>query len=196
MFAPDWTLSTTRAAYKAFQPNNTLSTKLHRRYVYRSALYYFTVAEAMNYAFSGHSILENDDPTRIDMGDGRTMQFSKHAMEPIHWITDTSKQLYNKLGYIPKELVAQKELRGETKEEAPGILKRLGHAAKGLVPIGAQSTIEKETSLQTYGEAALSFLGMPIYGKTVEQKKEDKRTKREELRIKRETRRRERRERE
>lgn len=49
---------------------------------------YATIGTALNYIFSGHSQLENKDPTRIDLGNGQVLTFSKQLMEPFHWVTD------------------------------------------------------------------------------------------------------------
>lgn len=218
LFAPDWTLSTTRAAIKAFGPKGSLVAggatlgamlapddhktagqllggaagflasragrvkgsvgegsglrglveaktvaDLHRQYILRSALYYVAAGDAINYAMSGHHLWDNKDPTTIDMGDGRTMQWSKHTMEPVHWLTKPGQQALNKLGAVPKELATQ-ALGTEyltTSGRSPPMHSRLGHLAKNLEPIAVQQGKEGD-----FGSGIAGFLGAPIYGKT------------------------------
>lgn len=188
VFAPDWTVSTTRAATQAFaptiadanpvklvrtftEPQNAVA--LHRQYVIRSALYYATIANGINYAMSGHYVWDNKDPTTIDMGDGRTMQWSKHMMEPVHWVTKPLQQGLNKLGFFPKEVLNQvmgKEYAAAGGNAPPmdtSALGRLAHVGKSVSPIGAQQAFSNKASA---GGAVSGFLGVPIYGKTFEER--------------------------
>lgn len=192
IFAPDWTVSTTRAATQAFSPSMTdlnpvklaktftepqNAIGLHRQYMVRSALYYATVANGINYALSGHYVWDNKDWTTIDLGDGRTMQWSKHMMEPIHWITKSAQQAANKLGFIPKETITQ--LTGKEYISAYGrsppmdtsVGGRLAHMGKSVTPISAQGAFSGEASV---GGAVSSVLGVPIYGKTLTERTEAK----------------------
>lgn len=182
LFAPDWTISTTRAAIKAFtgqgsgikgifKPQEIAD--LHRQYLVRSALYYFTVGNALNYAMSGHFIWDNKDPTMLELGDGRTMQFSKHMMEPVHWVTKPLQQSANKLGIIPKEFINQVTSKEyiSTSGHAPPMGDKLGktsgitatdrlkHAAKQVLPISSQGDMGAEARMA-------GMLGFPIYGQT------------------------------
>jgi hypothetical protein len=59
----------------------------------------------LNYIFSGKSQLENKDPTRIDLGNGDVLTFSKQLMEPFHWITDPQKTAIKKIGSLPKTVI-------------------------------------------------------------------------------------------
>ena len=188
MFAPDWTVSTTRAATQAFSPSLAdLNPKkllqtflepqnavgLHRQYMVRSALYYATIANGINYAMSGHYIWDNKDWTTIDMGDGRTMQWSKHMMEPVHWVTKPLQQVANKLGYFPKEVINQitgKEYISTSGKAPPmdtSALGRAAHIGKTMMPISAQGAFGAKASS---GGALSSMLGVPIYGKTYEER--------------------------
>ena len=92
LFAPDWTISNLRiiGSLPAFE-NATDARRMYGYYFARAALIYATIGSALNYAFSGKSILENKDPTRIDLGNGDVLTFSKQLMEPFHWITDPQK---------------------------------------------------------------------------------------------------------
>lgn len=192
LFAPDWTLSTTRAFVKAIGPGSlhgslpdalggtpkTLA-DLHRQYLVRSALYYLAAGTALNMYFSGKPLWENKDWTRIDMGDGRTMQWSKHTMEPIHWLQHPGQQALNKLGYIPKEGMSQVfgveylnphvDKRGTVVAGPKMGESRLVHAVKGMGPIAGQQLGEGGAD-----SALAGMLGVPIYGKTERQKEREK----------------------
>lgn len=179
LFAPDWTISTTRAFVKAFGPGAGIKgliapqklADLHRQYLLRGAFWYSLAALAMNQYFSGHPFWENKDPTRIDLGDGRTMQWSKHFMEPFHWILNPAQQGLNKLGVIPKEILNQTlgtEYLNPRKDKSGSIAagpamkgSRLGHLARQFAPISGQQYAEGDLT-----SAVSGFLGAPIYGKT------------------------------
>lgn len=229
MFAPDWTISTTRAFAKSFGPaammgvaggilgsevsedNKLLGgalgvlaglgagkaaglkfqtgtgikglmqptelADLHRQYFMRSALIYTAIGDAVNYQLSGHHIWENKDPTRIDLGDGRTMQASKHFMEPIHWLVTPRQQALNKLSYIIKEPASQvmdqeylstkgaPRMGNTPRDKEISLGTRLEHAAKGFAPISAG-----QMAGQGAAAGAMGFAGMPIYGKTFEER--------------------------
>jgi hypothetical protein len=187
MFAPDWTFSTFRAAYKALPGavDDPALSALHRRYLVKSALYYLTIANGINMLTAGHWIFSNENPTRIQLGDGRTMQFSKHFMEPFEWLRDPTQTAENKLGFYPRELFEQ---LGDTDylsahqaapamvppapagESLPAAMARnIGargeHIAKSFAPIPAQQGLAGGGALSVTGLA-----GMPIYGKDPEQK--------------------------
>lgn len=186
LFAPDWTISTTRAAIQAFgkgtgvqglfKPQNVAD--LHRQYLVRSAIYYLAVGDALNYSMSGHHLWDNKDPTTIDLGDGRRMQWSKHTMEPVHWLTKPGQQGLNKLGFVPRE-IANQALGTEylsTSGHAPRMQNRATHMARQFLPISVQQSFDAGE-----GSGVAGFLGVPIYGKTEQERlkiKEQKRLKR------------------
>jgi len=173
LFAPDWTLSTVRAitgalgkgsGIKGLTNARTLA-DLHRQYIARSAFYYFTVGNLINYAMSGHYIWDNKDKTRLDMGDGRTMQWSKHTMETVEWLTKPGQQILNKLNFPVKEPLEQAfhtEYLSASGRQVPMKESRLAHLAHGVLPITAQS--------DSPGRALASALGTPIYGMTPQEK--------------------------
>lgn len=183
MFAPDWTLSTTRAFTGAFGEGGGLKglmdprtqADLHRQYLLRGAFYYAMAGDGLNYALSGHHLWDKKDWTRIDLGDGRTMQFSKHMMEPFHWIINPGQQALNKLSQPIKEGASQ-ALGVEylsTKGRMPPMKNRLEHLKNSVSPITEQQS-EKGGSPAA---AISSFVGAPIYGKTKEQKAQDARSR-------------------
>ena len=71
---------------------------MYQYYFARAALTYATAGSALNYIFSGHSLLDNKDPTRMDLGDGQVLTFSKQLMEPLHWAVHPYKTLVSKQG--------------------------------------------------------------------------------------------------
>jgi len=182
MFAPDWTISTTRAAVKAFggKPDflrPTTLAGLHQQYLIRAAMYYLVVGDAINYTMSGHHLWDNKDPTVLDMDPKgeRHMQWSKHTMEPVHWLTKPAQQAINKLGMIPREATEQalKVDYLSAKGRMAPMKERLPHLAKNFLPISAQQADQGGA-----GSMFAGFAGVPIYGKTAEQKKKDREERR------------------
>jgi hypothetical protein len=170
MFAPDWTVSTFRAAYKALPGavDDPALAALHRRYLAKSALYYLTMASAIQLAIGApHWVWENENPTRIQLKDGRTMQFSKHFMEPFEWLRDPAQTALNKLAFLPREAIEQatgKEYLS-AHDAAPDIENRATHVGASFLPIPAQQGLAGGGALSVTGLA-----GMPIYGKDEDEK--------------------------
>ena len=189
LFAPDWTLSNIRIIAKslpAFESDPDLR-RLYQYYFARAALTYATVGSALNYIFSGHSILENTDPTRIDLGDGQVLTFSKQLMEPFHWITDPQSTGLKKIGSLPrttievltnKQYLITKWSPNITKKDDEAIEKGLkigGHVGMRFLPIWLQSASrniaeglqEQGLSLDLASDTAVDFvlgqLGHPRY---------------------------------
>jgi hypothetical protein len=171
MFAPDWTVSTFRAAYKALPGavDDPALAALHRRYLAKSAIYYLTIANGLNLLTAGHSIFDNENPTRVQLKDGRTMQWSKHSMEPFEWLKDPLQTTANKLAFLPREAIQQ--LTGKeyvsVHDSAPDIDNRAKHLAEQFLPIMAQQGLGGGGAT-----SALGLVGMPVYGKDPEQKRE------------------------
>jgi hypothetical protein len=181
MFAPDWTTANLRIVLKAIpgMSSNKYIGSLHRRYVLRAGIYTATLMNGINYMMSGHFMWDNDDPTYLDMGDGRRMVSSKQFMEPIHWLENPAKQGLNKMAVLPGLMLQQglnKEWlspgwtpniypRGATFSDK--FTARIQHAGSKFLPISAQQ------ANQSGSEAALwGFFGHPIYGATPEQRAE------------------------
>jgi hypothetical protein len=177
MFAPDWTISTLRSYTKAL-PKNLLKPKeweikagakglfnpktsgdLARRYVATTALMWLTFLNGINVATSGHYIWENDDPTRIDLGDGTTMQAAKHSMEGPHWFLHPIKTGFNKMGYVPKTIAAL----GSPYVNTPlDVAKTI---AEPFVPFQVSAAIQAPKG-EKIKRGVASFVGLPIYGQT------------------------------
>lgn len=166
MLAPDWTVSTARSLIKAIPGVSRREiAALHQGYVVRSMLAYLTVANALNYNFTGHSIFQNEDWTYVDMGDGRKMQVSKHFMEMFHWLQHPGTQALNKLGYVFKEPIEQATKKEYLNEKgSPPMKNRLTHALSGFGPITGQQAYQNGSV-----PAISGFFGVGIYGQTDEQ---------------------------
>jgi hypothetical protein len=176
MFAPDWALSTTRAFTQAFKEGSGLKgilkptelADLHRQYILRSAMFYLLAGDGLNYAMSGHHLWDNKDWTRLEVGDGRTVGFNKHAMEAVHLMKSPVQFVAGKMGYVPKEAMAQitgKEYISASGKAPPmdtSVGGRVAHAARGLMPIAAQSSAKTGST----GDAVMGALGVPVYGES------------------------------
>jgi hypothetical protein len=189
MFAPDWTISNVRIIGKslpAFESDPGLR-RMYQYYFARAALTYAAAGSALNYIFSGHSLLDNVDPTRIDLGDGEVLTFSKQLMEPFHWITDPAGTGLKKVGALPrvvtevltnKKYLTTKWSPNITREDDEAIKKGLsigGHIGKRFLPIWLQqasASVEKglhtdglslDLAADTSVDFVLGQLGHPRY---------------------------------
>ena len=150
-----------------------VSRRLYRNYAMRAALAYATLGNAINQFYTGHSIFENEDPTRIDLGDGRNMVWSKQLFEPYHWVTEPTNTLTNKVGSLLKlggeQLLNKKFLNANG---APPLFdadedslptqakKRITHFTSKFLPIYLQSIL-KDSGVDI-DEILSSFFGHPI----------------------------------
>ena len=180
LFAPDWTVSTLRSFTQAL-PRELMKPKnwelregvkgvidpknandLARRYVLFTMVGYATLYNAINLAFTGRPIWTNEDPTRLDLNDGTTMQLAKHSMESLHWLLHPVKTGINKLGYIPKVIV----------NVASPYTNTAGQVAKAIVepfiPFQVSAAVKAPVG-ERLKRAAASFVGTPIYGQTKKQ---------------------------
>ena len=189
LFAPDWTISNIRIIAKSlplFESDPGLR-RMYQYYFARAALTYATIGSALNYIFSGHSILENTDPTRIDLGDGEVLTFSKQLMEPFHWITAPQSTALKKIGSLPrtaievltnKQYLTTKWSPNMTKKDDEAIEKGLkigGHVGMRFLPIWLQQASKSIAeglqrdglSLDLASDTAVDFvlgqLGHPRY---------------------------------
>jgi len=112
------------------------------------------------------------------MGDGRRMQWSKHFIEPLEWVTKPGQTALNKLGYPVKEVLNQvmgteylaphQDVRTGSVVAGPAMEdSRLGHALQGINPIAVQQAFGASG-----GAGLAGALGAPIYGKTAEERRE------------------------
>ena len=140
-FAPDWTLSNLRIIGKALPgfTSDPVARRMYQYYFLRASLMYATIGTGLNYMFSGHSQLENKDPTRIDLGNGQVLTFSKQLMEPFHWVTDPQGTGIKKIGSLPKgviEVLTNKQYL--TTKWSPNITSKDDSAIEKFQKIGGQ----------------------------------------------------------
>ena len=174
MFAPDWTISNIRILAKSFPAFNAneRTRNLYMTYLINGAILYAVLGNAANYAFSGKSILENKDPTRIDLGNGEVLTFSKQYMEPFHWITDPQKTALKKTSSLTKtfaEVMTNKEYLTTgwspqiTKKDDSALDRALaigGQVGEKFLPIWVSQAIEQyQKDGLSYDDALNVFLG-------------------------------------
>ena len=186
MFAPDWTVSTLKSFTDAlprelakpsnrslregisgtFNPQTTED--LARKYVLHTAIAYLTLLNGINYAASGHFIWDNKDKTRIDLGDGTSMQAAKHSMEFAEWVANPEKTFGNKLGFWPKAVTVATTGVAYPSPDAPRIKDNtIFGRGKAIATLAAPFQISSAVQApegQGLTRAALSTIGMPIYG--------------------------------
>lgn len=180
LFAPDWTISTLRAGFNSFgksdtgfrgllKPTNAVD--MYRRYALRSAALWLTVLNGIQYFLTGKSMLENDDPTRLQFSDGTSMQPGKHSAEAVHAAMDPVKFAMNKLGFVPSlgaDLAAARWGAGPLaiSGDSPTL-----HAVKKMAPFTASPMLQDHLEPgQRIGRSISGALGAPIYGMNPRQK--------------------------
>lgn len=198
MFAPDWTTSTVMSFTKALGKgseqfgtgigkigkaieglnNPKTVADLHRIYQIRSAMLYALIGGAINYAYSGHYIWENKDPTTIDLGNGQRLQWNKHWTEPYDIMRRPAQAAVNKAGIYPKEVMDQllKKEYINTEGYSPEMKDRLGHAAKNLVPIPFQGLGEQTPQQLMWNLAGRNVIGHPTATKEWQEKEHQRRS--------------------
>jgi hypothetical protein len=193
LFAPDWTISTLRAFTNAL-PNELMKPKnwelregvkglwnpkkqsdLARRYVLNTALLYLTILNGFNMAFTGRPVWTNKDPTRVDLGDGTSIQMAKHSMEAAEWAMHPDKTLANKLGFWPKSTIIALTGKAYVSPTAPNLeavetpigksmaLAKATAIGKQSLPFAVGSALNAPSG-ERAKRAIVSSLGIPIYG--------------------------------
>lgn len=197
-FALDWTTSTLKSFTSMFGKGSGLKgiakpryvADYARRYQMRSAMIYFTLMNGVNIATSGHPIWENKkDITRVEFPDGTSMQLSKHAMEPVHWMMHPEKTLANKLGFLPHAATTywgEREYAFGPELEDKSMAGKAQRIGEMMLPFQAQAAMQAPEG-EGLQRALLATAGLPVYGKTKEQAAQDKQVRnkrRQELRKK------------
>jgi hypothetical protein len=159
------------------------SDAMYRNYLFFSAATLIGAGEAIQYQRTGQHIWENEDWSKVQLGDGRYMVVNKHFAEAIHLVINPGQFVVNKMNLLPRETLAQvlgKEyltynptegLGGPPMEGGKGAASRAGHVAAQFAPITTKQ-MAKDPSAWFYG-----YLGVPVYGSTIEQKVFDARRK-------------------
>ncbi|MCI4435417.1 MAG: hypothetical protein JHC33_01220, partial [Ignisphaera sp.] len=174
IFAPDWTLSTLRAWYKAIPGySGDLNNALAAKYVMRTAIIYGSILNAANYALVGRPIWDNKDSTRLDLPDGRSMQVIKHSSEATELLQNPSKYVSNKLSFFPQAgLIA---LSGKEYINGPKVDSKLAAILGKVAPFGAQAMLGTNSSPimeERIQRAIAGEFGFGLYGQTKEDKME------------------------
>lgn len=185
LLAPDWFISTLRAGAKgiistgkSFVPGKKLSVAedLYRRYLLGGLVVTAAMQEVAQQAATGTSFWDNPDPTFVYFRDGTRIQLAKHYNEIFHWLSGPRETLVNKLGYVPKETIAQLgnmeyfSGKGSPPMQDTSVSGRVVHAAKGMLPISGQELIAGRP-----GAAASGALGVPRLGRSREERMEMRR---------------------
>lgn len=189
IFALDWTIATNGNLVRAVTRDmgmgavkGLFSAKnlgdLHRQNIVRGLIYYAVVGDSVNYAMSGHHLWDNKDWTRVEMGDGRSMQLSKHLMEGFEFMQNPAQTIVNKSAQVPREVYDQLfDKEYPSVHDAPPIVPkgtgagraaqlRIEHAVNTIVPIGVN-----QFARQGLAAGVAGMLGVPIYGQTDAQKR-------------------------
>jgi hypothetical protein len=174
-FAPDWTLANIRILGKAlpFINKSPVSRRMYRMYAARAALLYATLGNGINYMFTGKPIWDNKDPLKINLGDGRTMEWSKQFREPFEWVFDFPSELTKKSSSLIKlggaQLLNKKYLNAKGApplfdaeyDSLPTRMKKRGkNVVSQFLPIWMQATL-RDGEIRP-DEMLSSFLGHPI----------------------------------
>ncbi len=141
-FAPDWTIATFRSMMRGMPGgSDEITQQLYRRYQLKAAIYYLTVGNAVNQVLSGHSIFENQNPTRIELPNGQTMQFAKHETEPLDWLRHPQETAIGKAAFIPRsifEITRSHIMAKAYKKPEPTPVEDLEQIASDMAPISLQ----------------------------------------------------------
>lgn len=175
LFAPDWTTSTVMSLTKAFGKGSGLGglknpktvADLHRIYQLRSSMLYALIGGVINYAYSGHYIWDNKDPTTIDLGNGQRLQWNKHWTEPYQMMLHPMQSVVNKMGVFPREALDQithKEYIN-TSGYSPDMKDRLSHLAGNVVPIPFQNLGQQSPQQVMWNLVGRNVLGHPTEDK-------------------------------
>jgi hypothetical protein len=199
LFAPDWTTSTVMSFTKTFGKgseqfgtgtlgkisrgiqglhNPKTVADLHRIYQFRSAMLYALIGGVINYAYSGHYIWDNKDPTTIDLGNGQRMQWNKHWTEPYDIARRPAQAIVNKMGVFPKEILDQLTHKEyiNTSGYSPDMKDRLAHVVKNVVPIPFQNLGQETPQQLMWNLAGRNVIGQPTQDKAWQSQEHAKRS--------------------
>ena len=181
MFAPDWTIANLRILGNALPGFNKdpVARKLYQAYAIRAGLIYATFGSAIQYMFTGKSLLDNKDPTKIDLGNGDTMVWSKQLMEPLHWAVHPYKTLVSKQGStlkLTEQLLFNKKFLTSpypspiSKEDLFSLYRARDYGeqiGKSFLPFAIRGVVEKLQKDDLHYQDAINVIigqfGHPIY---------------------------------
>ena len=124
---------------------------------------------AAQYALTGKPIWENKDPTRLEFGDGTSIQLGKHSAEGVHAVKDPVGFALNKLGFLPRaaiDVAYAHAGKGPLMQQGPS-----AYVAERVLPFTGRALVDPNLTLpQRAGRALAGAVGAPIYGYSPEQK--------------------------
>lgn len=179
MLAPEWLTSTTMHWTKALfgkgegspiHPLNAVD--LHRSWLLKSLVYSTLFGNALNYMFSGHSMMENKDKFMIDLGDGQKTPWMKELSDFPRLFMDPAQEILNKLAPIPR--LADQQFTGKKYLSAKGYspsLRTTGDRVQNIVDALSPFSMSQNDTGGWKADIA-SMLGHPIYGMTPTSKRD------------------------
>ena len=182
LFAPDWTTANFRVLASAMPGigKDPMARKLYQAYALRAGIILATGGSALQYMFTGKTLWQNDDPTRVDLGNGYSLTLSKQYFEPLHWATAPLKTALSKQGstlklaeqfFFNKQYLTSPWPSPISKADVFS-LQRLadyaGQAAMSMVPFGFRKIVEEivdgdKITIQEAVGVLLGNLGHPMY---------------------------------
>jgi len=182
LFAPDWTTANFRVLASAMPGigKDPMARKLYQAYALRAGIILATGGSALQYMFTGKTLWQNDDPTRVDLGNGYSLTLSKQYFEPLHWATAPLKTALSKQGstlklaeqfFFNKQYLTSPWPSPISKADVFS-LQRLadysGQAAMSMVPFGLRKIVEEivdgdKITIQEAAGFLLGNLGHPMY---------------------------------
>ncbi|MDE3021616.1 MAG: sigma-70 family RNA polymerase sigma factor [Pseudomonadota bacterium] len=178
MLAPEWLTSTTMHWTKALfgkgegspiHPLNAVD--LHRSWLLKSLVYSTLFGNALNYMFSGHSMMENKDEFMLDLGDGQKSPWMKELSDFPRLTMDPAQEILNKLS--PTVRLIGQQLTGKEYLSAKGYspsLKTAGDRVQNAVETMSPFSMSQNNTGGLKADIS-SMLGHPIYGSTPKDKR-------------------------
>ena len=182
LFAPDWTTANARVIGRSFPGLNgdKMSRSLYQAYALRASVILAVGGSALNYAFTGKMLWENDDPTRIDLGNGQSLTLSKQFFEPFHWAVSPVGTLISKQGSFIKMAESMFFNKQYLNSPWPSPISKAdrislervrdyaGFATMSMVPFGLRKIVEAiadgdKITVQDAAGFLLSNVGHPMY---------------------------------
>ena len=183
LFAPDWTTANIRIIAKSFPGINKDATSraLYQSYLIRAGLILGTGGAALQMAFTGTNILDNKDPTKVDLGNGYSLTLSKQFFEPFHWAVHPYKTLVSKQGStlkLTEQLLFNKRYLSSpwdspiSKDDVISLNRALAYGEEigmSFLPFGIRQLIQEQKKNGLGFDDAIRFLlatfGHPAYKK-------------------------------
>lgn len=192
LMAPDWNIAAIRAWTEGVSALNPFSKKrasdaMYRSYLLWSGLSMLGVGNAIQMARTGVPLWENEDWSKVDLGNGTNMVLNKHFAEAMHMVSNPVQFGINKTNILVREPLNQilgrdfimynpsAEKITDRFGGPPMTGSRLAHVAQQFTPISA-ATLRKDPWAWLSG-----YAGIPMHGTRIEARVQAVRDKAEEL---------------